>query len=217
MKKALLLSLVIGMMAASANAATLRMNFAGGGDVITVAPTDEFTVEVWIDMVAGETLAGAFYPNGFAAGLVQVGLASPPTNWARAGYDSVLGDGNQQASFGALNPSMDSLVGPGSVLIGLQYIHQNDLTGDYEIVFGDPLGGFVGLLDQSAVSFIWYGYGGSFAGYYEYGKGSPYVPASGRGGAIPGQAADPLIVHCIPEPAALSLLLLGGVAVLRRR
>ena len=215
MKKVLLVLLVGGMLATTANAATLWMQFQGGGNEITVAPSDEIVVEIWFDIAhAGDTVSTVFHENQLAAGLDQTASVAVPTNWSAGGLNGPLGPGTNQFAVGADDPLTDSLGGVGSYHVGYQLIHQNIDTGDWEISFGDP-GTFAQVLDAAGGNYLWWG-DGTYAGYYTYGQGACYVAGNPKTGLLP-VAADPLIVHCIPEPSSLALLALGGLALIRRR
>ena len=242
MKQALVLALAFGVWIAPAGAATLWMQFEGGGNEVYMAPSQTLAIEIWVDLVAGDTLAGLFhtnwpydgpdpsgimdvpfdYPNGLE-NIVQVGTEVIPEGWRDQPVNGVLGvEGQQQVAFGA-EQQEDCLSGPGSFLIGRQFIHMNSLIaiyppfGQYDfypIMFGgDPGGPTSTLQDLFGANFTFDPrYAGSYAGYYTWGQGAA-AAAKGEAWSL---ADDPLIVR-IPEPGALSLVLVGAFAILRRR
>ena len=214
MKKLLLVLLVSGMLATTANAAQLYMQFAGGQTEITVNPSDEIVVEIWFgNMQTSDTLSTVFHGNASAPGLDQIASVALLTNWSAGGGNTVLG--TNQFAVAADNPLEDSVSGPGAYHVGNQIIHQNDLLGDYEIMFG-AAGPLAKVKDASGADYKYWGSDGGWAGYYSYGTGAPYYAGNPKTGD-PVQLADPLIVHCVPEPGSLSLLALGGLALIRRR
>lgn len=246
MKKALAMLVVVGLMAGTANAATLWMQFEGGGNVATLAPSESINVEIWVDLLAGDALSTVYYtnwpydgaenpgamdepnpyPNG-VEGLVQTGLTAVAAGWNSQPVNGVLGavggDGLQQVAFGTTS----NFLGGGSFLIGIQTIHQNEITNAlstdfngsleydfYPIMFGgDPGTPVSALLNSTGGSFTFApNYAGGYANYYTWGQGSA-AANSVYGGTVD----NPLMVYCIPEPASLSLLALGALAVIRRR
>ena len=223
MKKYVLLFLVVGMVASTADAATLRMNFPGGADEWTLAPSETVEVEIWIDLLAGDNFIGGFYSNEDAAGLLQQSTSAPLAGWSA----DPNGDGyllspitGQQVNVSDDTPLVQEIVGAGSYLWAKQVIHQESEPTppvDYDVVFDDGsmnLYYYASAAVPAANFTYWDPSGSGYAGYFSYGKGSPYVPATKQHA---GQPADPLILHCVPEPGTLALLALGGLSLLRRR
>ena len=230
MKKAILIAVVAGLAASGVNAAQLEMWFdkANGIDEITMDTTETVLVEIWVtNMHAQDTLSGLYHENALALGLKQIASIPNVTNWTGGGVNDVLGPlptppatpppGNQFL-VSALLASTDSVVGAGDVLVGWQEIHQMETPpppADYNIEFAPPGFPTQELVDQAGNPWLWW-HTATYAGYYTYGKGACYVAGNVKTGLQP-VLADPLTVHCIPEPASLSLLVLGGIAALRRR
>ena len=235
MKKVLLVMLVAGLAASTANAATLWMSFPGsGGEKAnavkewTLATSETVEIEIYLDMLAGDNFTGGFHSNEpvalgpprVPALLDQTAVATPLAGWsAAASVGGLLGALGTQVNIADNSPLVPEIVGPASVLWGTQTIHQVDPTlhgeekgnVDYEITFDHATVG-LGYLTAggAAVSYVHnMGWASLYSGYYTYGAGSP----GGNKIAL----RDPLILHHIPEPASLALLALGGIAALRRR
>jgi hypothetical protein len=233
MKKVLLFTLVAGLTASTANAATLWMSFPGsGGDPgqavkeWTLATSETVDIEIYLTMVAGDNFTGGFHSNEpvalgpprVPALLDQTAVGTPLAGWSSAAsVAGLLGALGTQVNVADNTPLVPEIVGPGGVLWATQTIHQVDPTlhgeekgnVDYEITFDHATVGLGYLKGGNAVNYIhstlWAGY----SGYYTYGAGSP--------GGTKIAPRDPLILHHIPEPASLALLALGGLAALRRR
>jgi hypothetical protein len=223
MKKVVAL-LVVGMLASTAGAAELYMTFPGGATEWTLAPSETVDIEIHMQLNADDTFSTLYFgnmpliepaeaPPGYI-GLEQTAVVSATEGWPATGADGPLGDGLTQWACAAQPGYVIDT--PGDYLIGYQTIHQLPGFGpwDYELMFSfdPPIGvkkgdgsDFTLLCDTSSYA--------GYAGYYFIGLGSPgYV--DGFGCTSP---ANPLILHHIPEPASLSLLVLGGLALLRRR
>ena len=227
MKKFVVIVLVVGMAATAADAATLRMNFPGGATEWTLIPSETVEIEIWFDIIAGDNFIGAYWSNEDAVGLLQQSSAAPLPGWSA----DPNGDGyllspttGQQVNVGDDTPLVQEIVGPGSYLFATQIIHQEntpwpDPPIDYDIVFDHNS---MNLFYFDTVAGINKNFGywdpsGSYNNFYHYGTGSPYVPPGPPPVGHAGQARDPLILHCVPEPGTLALLALGGLSLLRRR
>jgi hypothetical protein len=230
--KKLLVILFVGAFAASANAATLWMEFDDGpGDPgsyptteVTLMPSETAVLSIYIDLIAGDTLSGASGQFEDALGLNVEGAASEvvdpeaPKDWRTGSAYGPLGVGFGQysASYFAYNPLTDSLEGPGRFLLAEVEIHQLPPGGeDYEIAFYHNPEAFSWRLKKgNGTDFSFYPAWASYSGYFTYGQGSPGASVKGGGESI----RDPLLLHCIiPEPSSIGLLILGSLAALRRR
>jgi len=228
--KKLLVILFVGAFAASANAATLSMLFDDGPvdqgpyprEEITLSPSETAVLSIYIDLKANDPgfsgLAGQFQD---APGLEAISEVAVPTNW---NADSALGGlgvgfGYYSANYFTTDAVADALRGPGQFLVAEIVIHQSSEPippQDYEVVFYHNASAFSWNLtkeDGGDFGFHPKFEGMSYSGYYTYGKGAPDA-----GSVMTGYCyLDPLIVHCIPEPGSMALLVLGGLAALRRR
>lgn len=232
MKKTLLVLIVAGAMATTANAATLWMQFDDGPadqgpypkDEITLFVSETAVLSIYFDLHHElDNLESVAFQMENALGLTSLSDFAVPAGWVSQSNHGYLAEGAGPNFYGAwFGPK----IGPaaiGSYLIAEVVIHQNEefILTDYDIAFKhDPL-----IAGLPLITYETQGGGaaeyefdpnkanGSYSGYYTYGQGSPGAKA-GVGNKAP---RDPLIVHCIPEPASLSLLVLGGIAALRRR
>ena len=226
MKKVLLTVLVAGILATTANAATLRMNWAGSVDpLIELAVSDEAVIEVWMDLLASESLSTLIFANGVVAdapaAISQIGTTVTDVGaWTDGSINGVFGAG-QQVVWGADSPvPTNSLHGPGAFLIGTQLIHLDagDPSNMIEITFplpGDPA--FI-IKDEDASDINKWDarYNTGYCGYIAFGDwGNPGWGSKTAKGHQP--TPNPLLIHVIPEPGTLALLALGGLGILRRR
>jgi hypothetical protein len=222
MNKAVAL-LVVGMLAGTAGAAELYMTFPGGATEWTLSYSEMVDIEIHMQLNAGDTLSELYFGNmplqkpaeapPDYIGLAQVEVISAIEGWTAGGTMGPLGDGFTQWAVAATAGHV--IDQPGDYLLGYQRIHALPGFGawDYELMFSlAPLVGvkrddgsdFTLLCESSAYI--------GYAGYYFIGMGSPgYVD-----GFDCESPAHPLIAH-VPEPASPSLLVLGGLAVRRRR
>ena len=214
MKRVLAVVAVACLMTATADAATLRLAWAGGSvDTLAVDPMGSAQIEVWVDIVATDTLGTVFF-EWEANPIDQTGLATTMPGWGTGGMNGTMGDlGVQFASAAATIP--DAVAGPGSFLVGTADITlQGGLESDqYEIAMKDLRPNHPAVLNATAGAYTFAPAYAGLAGYYTVGKGSPGMDAGPFGVAD----RDPLLMHVTPEPASLLLLGLGGLAIVNRR
>jgi len=224
MKRVLVIALALAFPTA-ASALQIEMFFPGSATEVTLAPSQTVEVEVYAKLNtgfgAGDTLITVGTEFEAAVGLDIIGTAAAYPGWTPGAtlLGQMLGDG-----LGASSPYVSFggpvIAAPAYVLLGTFTIHQRGeveyINQDYELMFTDmKVPPNFGAYDGTGAAIAYHGtYGTAYSGYYNFGKGSPYIAQQK---STPGQAKDPLIVHCIPEPASLSLLVLGGLAALRRR
>lgn len=226
MKKVLVGVLALGLMAGAANAATLRLSWEGGSTAPRdIAPSGSATIQVWMDLLAGDTLSGVFFEyRTLPAMSVQTTAATAaPTNWSNAVVPTygIMGQPGVQYQAGAFNPATDSVSGAASILIGTQTVHL--MAGSWmpsdniEIVFdhaADNSSTRTGVVNRTGGFYtIDPRYSSTYSGYYTYGTGAPAITVPKKW-AI---ARNPLVIHVVPEPGSLALIALGGLALIRRR
>jgi len=206
MKTVCMTVLAVGWTACGAGAATLRMNFVGGVTEATLAVSETVDVELWIDLIAGETLAGVQFSNGPATGLDQTAVVAVPANWFQAANNGPLGAGVTQVSLWANSDGV--LSSAGSQLLGRQTIQATaELTGSpVEVTF--VVAGLHPAVTNASGGALTLAAAGSAdagrAGFFSIGSGSPaytvgeeaspaqpllVYPASGGAGAAGGPAA----------------------------
>jgi MYXO-CTERM domain-containing protein len=199
---------VVGLVAASANASILYMEFDGGATEIVAAPSDTVTVHIFADVFGPDDPLGEEDVAAFQATFLE-----ELRLWQES--DTVLPDGWQQDSTGG---QLDQLVqqvnwarSPSGAVLGggIWELGTVDLHIDDSAVFddGDPIElafwtdfSFARNPEGSAQSYNPGLAASRYSGYYDFGTGGP---------------DNPLTIT--PEPASFALLALGGIAALRRR
>lgn len=219
MKKVLLTVLVAGLLASAANAGTFRMNWAGGDQLAEMDISDTAVIEVWVDLLAGESVSTLAYSNSSTGAVSQTDVTTPIPNWGIGGVHGPL-DGSQQLAVAADAPiPTNSIHGPGSFILALQTIHldagnPSDVIEVYGAVNGDAT--FL-LLNESGGGFAWDARYNTYSpGYMAWGDwGNPGWGTNPLKGHQP--TPNPLLIHVVPEPGTLALLALGCLGILRRR
>ncbi len=228
MRKLLAVALLAAF-AVPASAATLGLRFVGANadddTNATVALGDSVTVEVtWSTTDASDAsngmiamafnltaavqdgAAGAQVPD---ADLGVANIAAGPGAWNSGGAPGVLGGG---AQFGVFANPADTVLAAGTTVLG---------TFDVVVDGGAALGGHQFFIQRNASAFTpdpVNTVGGSYS-FNNAGDGysGQFNIGNGFAGKNNGSGNIPMNINVTPEPAALALLALGGVAVLRRR
>ncbi len=225
MRKLLIVALLAAF-AVPASAATLGLNFVGGQDDTNASlfPGDSITVEVtWTttDVNDGSPgmIAMAFnltssVQDGAAGlqtpdpGLSIANITAGPANWNAGGVETTLGGGAQFAVFAS---PADAITTPGTTVLG---------TFDVVVEPGAALGLHQFYIHRNAAAFspdpvnsVGASYSFNLGG---DGYSGQFNIGNGFAGKNNGSDAIPMNID-VPEPAALALLALGGIAVLRRR
>ena len=212
MRKFVLSILMVGMLACTANAMTVGMEFQGDGGYYSAEPSELVWIDVIVNLAPSDTLSGV----GFAPIVpfpVTVESSEPGPGFTDG--SSLPGWINFGIQGGFMHndttENMDVLVGSFDVHIG----EGGEFSDEYEIYFDHAT---VFITDQFGNELTWHaGYAPTYSGYIAYHNwGNPGWTAKG----VPDQPTpNPLILHdgTIPEPGSLALLALGGLALLRRR
>ena len=205
--------LFVGMIAVSANGATLSMCFSGGNSHIVAMPGETVEIEIHLTVSSNELVKTVFFGNNEAPfyQIAHTGVEFDQIAANPAAVNLQLGVPGQQAQF----QNSAGPVGYGSYLIGTQTIHLGyDAGWGYynEISFNHES---VGILDEIGRAFIYDPeYANVWPDVWAYGDYGAPENASGSYGS---QDYNPLVVYFIPEPTSLALVLLGGVFLNRRR
>ncbi|MCP4591416.1 MAG: hypothetical protein GY842_11775 [bacterium] len=115
--------LILGAAAVPLDAATLRMEWAStNGATLDLYSTGEAEVEVWVDLLSGETLSTVIFSNSPDDYSRQIDTTASASNWADGSVDGLLGGSVQQVALAASASTNGILDGPGTHLMGTQTI-----------------------------------------------------------------------------------------------
>jgi hypothetical protein len=244
MKKGLLGILAVGMMSSAANAGILSLRFAGGATEITMDQASQTaTLEVVFQMTATDNPAKnqsrlAGLESRFDVGSATPGVGGSPyvddgsTKFSvasvtpRAGW---LNNGdaggqtfNRDSFFLALGGDAAAIIGTNQAanVIATIVIHKDAfVAGDTYITFRSGAA-LPALYVNAGTTWV----NRNRGGYTTTDATNQYVMGTGNPGDADPEAPfhgyvafSPLIIHNVPEPGALALLALGGIAALRRR
>jgi len=251
MKKGLLGILAVGMMTTAANAATLSMRFAGGGNEVTLDSSQSATIEIVITYGAndgpkspstltgldarfdvGDIVPGApgapgvpgYRPEYIADGSTKYTVESVSTlpGWNTAA--TTLGPFNALGFFLSTNSGDAASNVIASAVVASFTVHKTSpvVGGDTFVAF--RVGAALPALSSGGAAWTrrWgYGNTGEIAGLrnqYSIGQGNPGDAGAFFTNGYHGyEILQPLVIHNVPEPSSIALMLLGGLAALRRR
>ncbi len=213
MKNWLLVLFIIVITSTSASASYLSIGFAGTSEKVvdaTISGTIDINVYITMGASSSDIISGVAFGNTYDSHLTQLNSTTSLDNWSAAGVNAPFG--SNQFAVGAGNAVTDSVTAaPGErILLGVQTVrYYLGVGGVAQITFDDigpiSIGSDTGLLSYNQAY-------GDWAGYWAYGAGDP-----GKSSGPNQRPADPLFLVESPEPASLTLLALGGLALIRRR
>ena len=217
MRKIILVLIFVGLMAPTANAAKIWMQWSDGapgyqaGDPdasareVTLLPSDMVWIDIYIELFATGTgpdeCSTIYYANELAVGLYQNGTQPAAAGWTDGSVDETLGYLNpgpppvsQQVAFAspaAGNNLFGPAVAPGSnvYLIGSQEIHQRLWTATNPEVPGVPTDYDV-VFDDPTIGFL-DALGNPWAHGPMFAAGMAKNYFSYSGGGSPGKASPP--------------------------
>jgi hypothetical protein len=242
MKKGLLGILAVGMITTAANAGQLSLRFAGGGTEIDMAPGDTATIEVVFAMNSTDTtkgrLTGAdlrFDVGDLAAGVggnyvaddaeakfTVTSIATAMANWNTAA--ATIGPFNRLGFFASAGDpaGVSGVVGNGTNQAGVVIMSFDIMKPTSGLPEGDT---YIVFRNEDPLPALYNGpnsWGNRFQ--YDINGNQQFEQGVGNGGDADPRFAyhgyetlSPLIIHNVPEPSALALMALGGLALLRRR
>jgi len=211
MKKFVLSILAGGILAGTANAVGLGMEFQNGEGYYATMPSEAVWIDIYVTLMPSESISGL----GFRPALPDpVGLVSSmPGPGFTDGSDIPGGWLFFGISGGYIHA--DEVT---KILVGGFDVHFEDgeFSDTYEIFFEHE---WLCFFDDHGHEYYWdarYAMTVSYPGYIAYADwGNPGWGTNPAKGHQP--TPNPLILHNIPEPTSVALLALGGLAVLRRR
>jgi len=203
--------LAVGLMATAANAATIGLRWAGNANQNNEGGG---TIEVWLNLLAGETASGVIFDYLSADPNLEVtAQATTVTGWVAPSTSGPLNNHqfNSTANVGFIlaGPIADLVVGTTTIAI------TGALDETIKEIFFNAHTNAVGVVNDAGSKLTWDArYNNTPSpGYIAFGDwGNPGW--GGKGGQL---TPNPLLITKVPEPSSLALIALGGFALLRRR
>jgi len=216
MKKALLSLVAVGLMAASANAATLSLQWQGAtGNKISLAPSDTAVIDVVVQLAAPDTLSGVFFQFEPLPFVAHQSDSTNVAGWQATNTGTGLAFGPSQFVVEA-TPG-NNLAGAQTLVVGSILLHLGDngdpLGTEYEVAI-DQINQNVGVVDAAGTLMTFGPAFADFGGFYDVATGAGGRDAGAPFGASP---RDPLLITLVPEPGTIALLAIGGFGVVMRR
>jgi hypothetical protein len=168
-------------------------------NALDLTSNGEAEVEVWVDLIAGESLTGLGFANTATTGIEQNATDVGTAGWTDGSTNGVLGGAAQWMSFASTGSGYD-LTGPGSFLLGTQAVRaMGCVEGESLEISIDHA--TVLLLRSNGNFFNWDArYSTSNPGFAAYGDyGNPGWGTDPGEGEQP--TPNPLIIHCVAPVA----------------
>jgi len=199
MRKSIALAVVLCSCWSDVFAATIYLRWSGeAGDTIELSPGGVAEVELWMDLIDGESLSGLFYTNTSTNALRQIDTEILLNGWSDGSLDGLLGNGTQQIVFTS-DSSGVNLTDAGAYLIGKQTIRLETCVPNAPIALTIDHGS-LHVYNATASQPTWDArYNTSYAGYIAYGDyGNPGWGTKTAQGHQP--TSNPLYAQCVPQP-----------------